>query len=143
MTPPKELQGLVRGLHHVAIAVPDLEQARAFYEGVLGMRGGEPEFVPGQGVNVVVLHAGDQRIELVEPAVESSPVTRFLERRGAGIHHLAWRVDDVAAAIAELQDAHVRLIDSTPQPGSHGTAVAFIHPKATGGVLMELVEDPR
>jgi methylmalonyl-CoA/ethylmalonyl-CoA epimerase len=143
MGAPDLLAGLVRELHHVAIAVPSLAEARALYVGVLGMRAvAEPEFVPGQGVNVLVLFAGSQRVELVEPAADDSPVTKFLATRGAGIHHLAWRVDDLERALAAVAERGVRLIHATPQVGSHGTRIAFLHPKATGGVLMELVEDP-
>jgi len=100
------------------------------------------EFVPGQKVNVLVLFSDTQRIELVEPAAPDSPITNFLQKRGPGIHHLAWRVDDCAKAIAVLKAAGLQLIDDAPKPGSHGTKVAFVHPKSTGGVLMELVEDP-
>jgi methylmalonyl-CoA/ethylmalonyl-CoA epimerase len=139
---PEALRALVRGLHHVAIAVSDLEAARGLYEGALGLTAGQVEFVPDQRVNVLVLRAGAQRIELVEPASEDSPITGFLARRGGGIHHLAWRVDDVDAALEHLRAAGVRLIDEASRPGAHGTRVAFLHPKATGGVLMELVEDP-
>lgn len=142
MRAPDLLQGLVRGLHHIAIAVPSLDDARPLYEGALGLAGGEAEHVPTQKVNVLVMDAGGTRLELVEPAAPDSPISRFLERRGGGIHHVAWRVDSVAAALRALRDRGVRLIDETPQPGSHGTTVAFLHPKATGGVLMELVEDP-
>lgn len=142
MNVPEPLVGVVRGLHHVAIVVPSLAEAAPLYTGSLGLSSGEPEHVPDQKVNVLVLMAGSQRIELVEPAVEDSPVSGFLARRGPGIHHLAWRVDDCAAAIAALDQRGVRLIDHAPRPGSHGTRVAFLHPKATGGVLMELVEDP-
>ena len=141
-SPPEVLRGLARGLHHVAIAVPSLDEARGLYERVLGMRAAAPEFVPSQKVNVLVLFAGGQRVELVEPAAADSPISRFVEKRGGGIHHLAWLVDDVAEAIARLEEAGVRMIDHAPQPGSHGTKVAFVHPKATHGVLMELVEDP-
>ena len=140
--PPPALRGLARDLHHVAIAVPDLAAARGLYEGALGMAATEVEHVPDQKVNVLVLYAGSQRIELVEPAAEDSPISNFLEKRGPGLHHLAWRVDDCAAALAQLAEAGVRLIHDAPRPGSHGTRVAFLHPKATGGVLMELVEDP-
>lgn len=140
---PQALRGLVIGLHHVAIAVKSLAEARATYETALGLASSEPEFVPDQRVNVLVLYAGAQRIELVEPASADSPVTKFLETRGPGIHHLAWHVADVAQAIASLKARNVRMIDDAPRPGSHKTRVAFVHPKATGGVLMELVEDPR
>jgi len=139
---PEALSGVVRGLHHVAIVVKSLAESRATYVDVLGMTATEPEHVPDQKVNVLVLFAGSQRVELVEPASEDSPVSAFLEKRGGGIHHLAWRVDDVAAAIATLEARGVRMIDRAPRPGSHGTTIAFVHPKATGGVLMELVQDP-
>jgi methylmalonyl-CoA epimerase len=140
---PTALDGVVRGLHHVAIAVTDLAQARATYAGAFGLSVvGEVEHVPTQKVNVLVLQAGTQRIELVEPAAPDSPISRFIEKRGAGLHHLAWRVDDVARAMELLRTRGVQLIDELPQPGSHGTTVAFIHPKSTGGVLMELVQDP-
>jgi len=142
MTPPKVLHGLTRGLHHVAIAVESLAEARKLYEQALGMRALPVEFVPGQKVNVLVLFSDAQRIELVEPASADSPISNFLQKRGPGIHHLAWRVDDCAAALAALKKAGLKLIDDTPKPGSHGTTVAFVHPKSTGGVLMELVEDP-
>jgi methylmalonyl-CoA epimerase len=142
MGAPKVLQGVTRGLHHVAIAVPSLAEARKLYEQALGMRALPVEFVPGQKVNVLVLFSDAQRIELVEPAGDDSPISKFLEKRGPGIHHLAWRVDDCAQAIAALKKAGLKLIDDAPQPGSHGTQVAFVHPKSTGGVLMELVEDP-
>jgi methylmalonyl-CoA/ethylmalonyl-CoA epimerase len=141
MQAPKSLDGVVRGLHHVAIAVPSLAEARKAYEGALGLAASPIEFVEDQKVNVLVLYAGAQRIELVEPASADSPISGFLAKRGAGIHHLAWRVDDVAAAIAKLVAAGVRMIDAAPRNGAHGTRIAFVHPKSTGGVLMELVEE--
>ncbi len=142
MQVPEKLQGVVRGLHHVAIAVESLEASREFYGDALGLPAAEPELVPQQGVRVLVLSAGDVRLELVEPTSPDTPVGRFLRSRGPGIHHLAWRVDSVAAAIDVLRSQGVRMIDVHPKPGSHGTSVAFVHPSATGGVLMELVEDP-
>lgn len=142
MTAPDSLHPVVRGLHHVAIVVASIEAARELYVNVLGMRAGEPEHVPDQKVNVLVLHAGDQRIELVEPASDDSPVSRFLAEKGGGLHHTAYRVDDLEDAIAHLLASGVRMIDESPRPGSHGTRIAFVHPKATGRVLVELVEDP-
>lgn len=140
---PEKLAGVVRGLHHVAIAVESLAEARKIYEAALGLAASAVEHVADQKVNVLVLYAGAQRIELVEPASPDSPVSAFLEKRGGGIHHLAWKVDDVADAIAKLAAAGVRMIDAAPRPGAHGTRIAFVHPKSTGGVLMELVEEPR
>jgi methylmalonyl-CoA/ethylmalonyl-CoA epimerase len=142
MEPPDELTGFLRGLHHVAIAVESLAAARGTYEKMLDMHALPVEFVPDQKVHVLVLFTGGQRIELVEPASPDSPVSKFLATRGPGIHHIAWRVDDLQAAIDKLRRDGLRLIDDAPRPGSHNTKVAFVHPKATGGVLMELVEDP-
>lgn len=136
------LESVVLGLHHVAIVVPSLAEARRTYVDVLGMRASEPEFVADQKVNVLVCHAGAQRIELVEPASPDSPVSGFLAKRGAGLHHLAYRVADVARALARLKTAGLRLIDEVPRPGAHGTRIAFLHPSAANGVLTELVEDP-
>lgn len=143
MNPPAALGGVVRGLHHVAIVVGSIAEARKVYVDLLGLVPHEVEHVPDQMVRVLVCYAGAQRIELVEPAAPDSPVSTFLEKRGGGLHHLAWRVDDCAAAIAHLVQAGTRMIDSAPRPGAHGTRIAFVHPKSTGGVLCELVEDPR
>jgi len=138
---PQELSGIAGDLHHVAIVVRSLEAARPAWES-LGLSCGEPEFVEDQDVNVLVCSIAGQRIELVEPASESSPVSKFLERRGPGLHHLAFEVADCAAAIDAARARGLELIDEAPRPGSHGTTIAFLHPRATGGVLCELVEDP-
>jgi len=135
------LQAVVQGLHHVAIVVPSIAAARKTYVDVLGLRAGAVEHVPDQKVNVLVCHAGLQRIELVEPAAPDSPVTAFLAKRGGGLHHLAYRVENVERALATLKAAGLRLIDERPRPGAHGTRIAFVHPSATNGVLTELVEE--
>ena len=138
-----ELRALVRGLHHVAIVVPSLSEARKTYVELLGLASdGAVEHVPDQKVNVLVCRAGSQRIELVEPAAPDSPVSAFLAKRGGGLHHLAYRVDDLERALQHLKAAGLRLIDERPRPGAHGTRIAFVHPSAFGGVLTELVEDP-
>lgn len=142
-TPPVPLASVVRGLHHVAIVVESIAKTRAAYETALGLASSPVEHVADQKVNVLVLYAGSQRIELVEPAAADSPVTNFLAKRGGGLHHLAWRVDDVARAIEQLKALGVRMIDERPRPGAHHTTIAFVHPSSTGGVLMELVEEPR
>lgn len=139
---PAEFLGLVQGLHHVAIAVESLAAARPVWETALGLACAQAEHVPEQKVNVIVAYAGDQRIELVEPAAADSPITRFLATRGPGLHHVALEVRDCAAAIAVLRARGVRMIDEVPRAGSHGTTIAFVHPKAAGGVLIELVESP-
>ena len=144
MDAPEILRGLVLGLHHVAIATSDLAASRELYVELLGMRPAqaEPELVATQGVNVFVVHAGTQRVELVEPTGPQTPVAKFIAKRGPGIHHLAWEVADLEAALVALKQQGVRLIHESPQAGAHGTRIAFLHPAATGGVLMELVQDP-
>lgn len=138
---PEALAGIVLGLHHVAVVVRSIDEARPAWE-AMGLSCGEPEFVADQDVNVLVCTSGGQRIELVEPASEASPVSKFLAKRGPGLHHLAFRVADCAAAIQEARSRGLELIDEVPREGSHGTTIAFLHPRATGGVLCELVEDP-
>ena len=140
--PPNALSGIVRDLHHVAIVVPSIDEARGLYVDLLGLKAGEPEHVADQKVNVLVCFAGTQRVELVEPSAPDSPVSGFIAKRGGGLHHLAWRVDDLEAALAKLKAAGVRMLDEAPRLGAHNCRIAFIHPKATGGVLSELVEDP-
>jgi len=142
MNPSPQLAPLVRGVHHIAIVVASIAEARKVYEGVLGLSATEPEYVADQRVNVLVTYAGEQRIELVEPASPESPVSRFLTKHGGGLHHVAYRVDDIEAALASLKAAGVRLIDEHPRPGAHGTRIAFIYPQGMSGVLTELVEDP-
>ena len=139
---PQALQGIVKDLHHVAIVVPSIEEARKTYVEALGLAESEVEHVADQKVDVMVCYAGTQRIELVQPASPDSPVSKFIEKRGGGLHHLAWRVDDLDAALEHLKTSGVRLIDEAPRPGAHGTRIAFVHPSAAHGVLTELVEDP-
>jgi methylmalonyl-CoA epimerase len=143
LPPDSPLDSVVRGLHHVAIVVPSIAEARRTYVDVLGLSAHGVEHVADQRVNVLVCRAGSQRIELVEPAAEDSPVSKFLAKRGGGLHHLAYRVEDLERALARLRDAGLRLIDEAPRPGAEGTRVAFVHPSATGGVLTELVEEGR
>ncbi len=139
---PNALSGIVRELHHVAIAVPSIAEARGLYVDLLGLDASEPEHVADQKVNVLVCFVGGQRIELVEPSAPDSPVSAFIEKRGGGLHHLAWRVDDLELALSTLKAAGVRLIDESPRLGAHNCRIAFVHPKSTGGVLSELVEEP-
>lgn len=128
----------VLGVDHIAIAVKDLDAATALWEG-MGLRVGSREVVEDQGVEVQMMHAGLTRIELVFPIRLDSPIQGFLDKRGAGLHHLALAVDDCSAATAELASLGTRLIDQVPRTGAHGTNIAFVHPKASGGVLTELV----
>lgn len=128
-------------LDHVAIAVPSIARALPTYELLTGGAASEIEAVPSQGVFVAFVGQGTGRIELIEPSSPESPVGRFLQRRGPGLHHLAYRVDDLENTLRQLDGAGVRLIDKAPRPGAHGRLVAFLHPESTGGILIELVQE--
>lgn len=127
-------------LDHVAIAVPSIAAVLPFFESFSGGTGSPVESVPGQGVNVVFLGSGDTLLELIEPSRPDSTIQRFLERRGAGLHHMAYRVPDIRSALRRLADQGIRLIDQEPRTGARGHLVAFLHPQSTSGVLIELVE---
>ena len=125
-------------LDHIGIAVGDIHASLGFFRDALGLDVDAPEDVPSQRVRVTFLPAGQSSVELLEPTTPDSAVARHLSKRGAGMHHIAFRVDDIRAALAELKARGVRLIDDVPRPGAHGSLVAFIHPSATDGVLVEL-----
>ena len=127
-------------IDHIGIATANIDRASAFWREALGLQMGGSEEVAEQGVRVSMLPTGESRIELLEPTSNDSPIARFLEKRGPGIHHIAFRVDDIRAALKQLSASGTRLIDETPRAGAGGCLVAFIHPSATGGVLVELVE---
>ena len=127
-------------IEHIGIATHKIDDALGFWRDALGLRVVETEEVAEQGVRVAMLPLGEPRIELLEPTSDASPVAKFLEKRGAGIHHIAVRVDDIRAALARLKEQGARLIDETPRIGAGGCLVAFVHPSAAGGVLLELVE---
>ena len=129
----------VLGVDHIAIAVKDLDAATQLWK-EMGLRIGSREVVEDQGVEVQMMYAGATRIELVFPIREDSPIQAFLDKRGAGLHHLALAVDDCAAATEELVRKDVRMINTEPKTGAHQTRIAFVHPKSTTGVLTELVE---
>ena len=129
---------MVKKVSHIAVAVPDIGAAAKFYAEKLGLRLVGREDVAGTKVTVGFIPVGETRIELVQPAAPDSPITKFLETRGPGLQHICFEVDDVAAELARLDAAGVRLIDKVPHPGAHNTMVGFIHPSATGGVLVEL-----
>ena len=127
-------------IDHIGIAVADLKQAMSFYTDTLGLTLVEVEEVPDQQVRTAVFFHGTGRVELLEATSPESPIAKFIAKRGEGIHHLALRVDDVRAKLAELAAAGVQLIDKEPRIGAGGHHIAFVHPKATGGVLLELCE---
>lgn len=123
---------------HVGIAVPDLEAALAFYRDVLGLAPHPPE--QADGATIVSLSFGESDVELLAPLAPDGPIARFLARRGPGIHHVCYRVPDLDAALAACRRAGYRLIDEAPRLGAGGRRVAFVHPKATAGILLELTE---
>jgi methylmalonyl-CoA epimerase len=127
-------------IDHVGVAVSDLDRAIALYEGIFGMPLVHRETVEDQGVEAVLLDVGDGHVELLSPLGPETVVGKFVEKRGEGLHHVAYRVDDIDAVLAELKGADVALIDSEARIGIRGSRVAFLHPKSTGGVLTELVE---
>jgi len=132
----------VQSLNHVGIAVRSIDEQKSYYERTLGMEFEGIEDVPSQKVRVAFFRAGDVRIELLEPSEPDSSVAKFLEKRGEGLHHLAFTVEDIEARIAELKESGLRMIDDAPRPGSHHMQIAFVHPKSTFGVLTELCELP-
>ncbi|MFO7261615.1 MAG: methylmalonyl-CoA epimerase [bacterium] len=129
-------------LDHVGIAVRSIAEALPLFQLITGGDGSPTEQVADQGVAVAFVGSGPARLELIEPITPDSPVARFLERRGPGLHHLAYAVPDIAAALDRLRRAGIRLVDQEPRLGAHGRRVAFLHPASTGGVLIELVEAP-
>jgi len=133
----------VKSLNHVGIAVRSIDQQKTYYESQLGAQFECLEDVPSQKVRVAFFKINDVRLELLEPTDPTSPVAAFLEKRGEGLHHLAFTVDDIKTRIAELQQSGVRMIDESPRPGAHHMQIAFMHPKSTFGVLTELCEPPK
>ena len=127
-------------LDHVGVAVSDLDDGIALYEERLGMKLAHRETVEEQGVEAVLLDVGPCHVELLRPLGPETTVGKFIERKGEGLHHVAYRTPDIADALAELKERGVELIDSEPRTGIRSSRVAFLHPKATGGVLTELVE---
>ena len=127
-------------IEHIGIATRALDDALAFWRDALGLEVTHTEVVEDQKVRVAMLPVGEPRIELLEPTGDDSPVAKFLEKRGAGIHHIAVRVGDIRATLDRLKAGGARLIDETPRVGANNCLVAFVHPSSAGGVLLELVE---
>jgi methylmalonyl-CoA/ethylmalonyl-CoA epimerase len=132
----------VKAINHIGIAVRSLDEQRKFYEDTLGAVFENVEEVPSQRVRVAFYRIGDVRIELLEPTEAASTIAAFLDKRGEGLHHIAFTVEDIEARIAELKQGGLRMIDDVPRPGSHHMQIAFLHPKSTHGVLTELCEPP-
>ena len=125
-------------LDHIGIAVSDLAAALAFYRDALGLEIEAPEEVASQRVRAHFIPAGDAALELLEATAPDSPIAKYVEKRGPGLHHITLRVDDIRGALEQLKARGVRLIDESPRPGAHGSLVAFIHPSSAHGVLVEL-----
>jgi methylmalonyl-CoA/ethylmalonyl-CoA epimerase len=127
-------------IDHVGVAVSDLDAGIALYESTFAMPLAHRETVESQGVDAALLDVGEGHVELVAPLGPDTPVGKFIERRGEGLHHVAYAVDDIDAALGRLKESGVELIDAEPRAGIRGSRVAFLHPKATGSVLTEIVE---
>jgi len=133
----------IRGIHHVGVAVEDLDEAIATWERLFGARLEQRGSLESQGVFAASLLVGSSRVELLAPSGEDTPVGRFLARRGPGMHHVALEADDVGEAICELEEAGAELVDQVPRPGLFGLEVAFVQPGSVHGVLTEVVTDGR
>ncbi|MCE5285399.1 MAG: methylmalonyl-CoA epimerase [Pelosinus sp.] len=123
---------------HIGIAVKDLEQAKKFYTEMLGLKASGEEVVAEQKVKVCFIPCGDSELELLESTSPDGPIAKFIEKKGEGLQHVALRVDNIEQTLADLKEKGVRLIDEKPRYGAGGASIAFVHPKATGGILLEL-----
>ncbi len=127
-------------IDHLGIATKEIASSLKFWEDALGLENVHTEVVEDQKVRVAMLPLGESRIELLEPTSDDSPISKFLEKRGGGIHHIAVEVDDIKASLAKLKEKGMRLIDEEPRIGAEGCLVAFVHPSSANGVLLELVQ---
>ena len=134
------LRAMLGAIDHVGVAVEDIEAALALYRDSLGMALVHRETVESQGVDAALLDIGDGHVELLAPLGSDTPVGKFLSRRGPGLHHVAYRVDDISETLSALAAAGLKLIDERPRVGIRGSLVAFLHPASTGGVLTEIVQ---
>jgi len=131
---------VIKQIDHIGIAVKDLDEQMKFYTDVLGLICSGIEEVPDQKVKVAIFPVGEVRIELLQPTAQDSPIAKFLERKGEGIHHVAYSITDLEGNLKRLEAKQVQLIDSKPRIGAGGHKIAFLHPKSTFGMLMELCE---
>ena len=131
---------MIKGIEHIGIAVRDIISASKFYKEILGLKHSEPEVVEEQKVKVISFKIGNNNIELLQATSEESAVHKFIEKRGEGIHHIALSCENIEKILLDLEEKGVTLIDKKPRIGAHNKKIAFIHPIATGGVLIELCE---
>jgi methylmalonyl-CoA/ethylmalonyl-CoA epimerase len=134
---------MLKKINHIAVAVNNLEEASKFYQTVLGLTLSGVEVVTAQKTKVGFFKIGESNIELVQPAEPDSPLVKFLETKGQGIHHICFEVDDIEAEVKAYLEKGATMVDQNPRPGAHDTKVAFVHPKSSGGVLIELCEFPK
>ncbi len=127
-------------IDHLGIATKSIEESLKFWQDSLGLENVHSEIVEDQKVRVAMLPIGESRVELLEPTSDDSPISKFLEKRGGGIHHIAIEVEDIEVSLAKLKAEGARLIDETPRIGAEGCLIAFVHPATTGGVLLELTQ---
>jgi methylmalonyl-CoA/ethylmalonyl-CoA epimerase len=127
-------------IDHIGVATDDLDAAVALYEGTLGMPVAHRETVESQGVEAVLLDIGEGHVELLRPLGPDTPIGKYLDNRGPGLHHVAYAVDDIEGVLRKLKEAGIEMIDSEPRVGIRQSRVAFVHPRSTGGVLTEIVE---
>jgi methylmalonyl-CoA/ethylmalonyl-CoA epimerase len=130
-------------IEHIAVAVADLEAALRHYRDVWGLEPSHRERVDDQGIEEATLPLGDSHLQLIAPTGPDTTVGRFVQKRGEGLHHIAYEVDDLAGALADLKASGVRLIDEKPRPGGRGHEIAFVHPSSNRGLLVELIQAPR
>ena len=132
---------MIEKISHIGIAVKNMEEALSVFQDGIGLEVTSRDEVETQKVRVAFLPVGETRFELLEPTHEDSPIAKYLANRGEGIHHIALKVTDIEESLAKLKEKGVRLVNEEPVPGAHGTRIAFLHPKGTRGVMLELVEE--
>lgn len=132
-----------KGLYHIGIAVKSLSEGLAIWRDALGLHYLETEELPERGLRVAMLEAGGVEVELLESTRDDSVIAKYIAKRGPGIHHMAFEVEDIDASLKDLKEKGVRLVDDVARPGASNTRVAFLHPAAAGGVLVELVQKPK
>lgn len=130
----------LKNIEHIGIAVNSIEESLKYYEGVLGLKCYAIEEVVDQKVKTAFLKIGETKIELLEATSETSPIAKFIEKRGQGVHHIAFAVNGIEQALLEAKEQNIQLIDENPRKGAEGLEIAFLHPKSTGGVLTEFCE---
>lgn len=131
----------ILGLHHVAVAVDDIEKYKSIFENLLDLKCGPVETNEVNGVSLTFLDLENSELEFVQPLDENSPIAGFLAKRGPGIHHFCLLVEDIQAAVEELKSKNIKMIDDKPRAGAGGSMIAFVHPKSAGGILIELKQD--